>query len=94
MATPISKIFKIIRKIIDKIKFIEEILIKKNENSTNKWINKCPANRLALIRTLKVIGRIIKLIISINTINGLKKIGQPWGTKCKIIFFKKKTNDK
>ena len=88
IATPISNKFKTIKKIEENIKLNDEKFIKKNENSTNKWINKCPANKLALIRTLRVIGRIIKLIISIKTINGLKGIGHPCGTKCKIDFLK------
>lgn len=67
----------------------EKILfIKKNENSVNKWINKCPANKLADIRTLKVIGRIIKLIISIKIIKNLIIIGHPRGTKWIIEFLK------
>lgn len=47
------------------------LLIIKKVNSFNKWISKCPANKLADIRTLKVIGRIIILISSIKTIKGL-----------------------
>ena len=67
---------------------INIISIKKKENLVNKWISKCPANRLALIRTLKVIGRIIKLIISIITINGLIAIGLPIGVKWVIVLLK------
>ena len=43
----------------------------------NKW----PAIILAANRTAKVPGRIIFLIVSIKTINGIKAAGVPWGTK-------------
>ena len=36
----------------------------------------------AASRTARVPGRIIFLILSINTINGIKTEGVPWGTKC------------
>lgn len=68
-------------KIKDKIRLILFKSIKKNENSVSKWIIKCPANKFALIRTLKVIGRIKILIISIITIKGLSKKGHPDGVK-------------
>lgn len=43
--------------------------------------NRCPAIILAVNRTAKVPGRIIFLIVSIHTINGIKTAGVPWGTK-------------
>jgi hypothetical protein len=43
---------------------------------------------LAANRTLKVIGRIITLKVSIKTINLIKTIGVPFGTKCLKFFFK------
>jgi len=65
----------------DKNKFIIFKFIKKKENSFSKWINKWPASKLADIRTLRVIGRIINLINSIRTIKGLIAIGHPLGVK-------------
>lgn len=44
-------------------------------------INKCPAIILAVRRTARVPGRIIFLIVSIQTIKGIKIAGVPWGTK-------------
>lgn len=56
----------------------------------NKVINKCPAIILAVSRTANVPGRIILLIVSIHTINGIKIPGVPWGTKwqnmCWVLF--------
>lgn len=43
----------------------------------NKW----PAIIFAESRTARVPGRIIFLIVSINTIKGIKTEGVPWGTK-------------
>lgn len=45
----------------------------------NNVNNKCPAIILAVNRTAKVPGRIIFLIVSINTIKGIKILGVPWG---------------
>lgn len=42
---------------------------------------RCPAIILAANRTANVPGRIMFLIVSINTINGIKTGGVPWGTK-------------
>ena len=88
IATLISNKFKIDNITNEIIKLIFITLIKKKENSTKRWISRCPAKRLADIRTLRVIGRIINLIISIITIKGLNKLGHPWGTKCIILFLK------
>lgn len=46
-----------------------------------------PAIILAESRTAKVPGRIIFLIVSINTIKGIKTGGVPCGTKCANIWF-------
>lgn len=46
-----------------------------------KVINKCPAIMLAESRTANVPGRIIFLMVSIHTINGINTGGVPWGTK-------------
>jgi len=43
--------------------------------------NKCPAIILALNRTARVPGRIILLIVSMQTIKGIKTLGVFWGTK-------------
>lgn len=47
----------------------------------NKVRSKCPAIMLAVRRTAKVPGRIIFLIVSIQTIKGSNALGAPWGTK-------------
>jgi hypothetical protein len=44
-------------------------------------ISKCPATILAISRTASVPGRIIFLIVSINTINGIRGPGVLCGTK-------------
>jgi len=44
-------------------------------------IKRCPAIRLAVSRTQRVIGRIMFLVISITTIKDIKAIGVPWGNK-------------
>lgn len=65
-------------------------IIKDGPRFPNNVINKCPAIILAVNRTVKVIGRIIFLIVSIHTINGIKIKGVPWGTKCLnmwLVFF-------
>lgn len=49
--------------------------------------SKCPAIMLAVKRTVKVIGRIIFLVVSIQIINGIKILGVPWGTKWENIWF-------
>lgn len=48
--------------------------------------SKCPAIMLAVSRTAKVPGRIILLIVSMHTINGIRSQGVPWGTKCANIW--------
>lgn len=47
-------------------------------NNVNR---RCPAIILAVNRTAKVPGRIIFLIVSIQTIKGINTDGVPWGTK-------------
>lgn len=47
----------------------------------NKVINKCPAIIFAVNRTANVPGRMIFLIVSMHTINGIKIPGVPCGTK-------------
>lgn len=47
----------------------------------NKVNNKCPAIMLAASRMASVPGRIMLLMVSINTIKGIKANGVPWGTK-------------
>lgn len=46
---------------------------------------RCPAIILAISRTANVKGRIISLIDSITTINGISMPGVPSGTKCPIL---------
>lgn len=47
----------------------------------SRTIKRCPAIMLAVNRTHRVIGRIIFLVISINTINIMRALGVPCGTK-------------
>ena len=49
-------------------------------------INKWPAIILAVSRTARVPGRIIFLIVSMQTIKGIKTPGVPCGTKWQNIF--------
>ena len=56
----------------------------------------CPAEILATSRNLKVKGRIRRLIVSINTKNGARTIGEPLGTRAlikslnlRVIFLKR-----
>ena len=49
-------------------------------------INKWPAIILAVSRTARVPGRITFLIVSINTIKGIKTLGVPWGIKWQNIW--------
>jgi hypothetical protein len=44
-------------------------------------ISKCPAIILAANRTARVPGRIILLIVSMQTIKGIRTGGVPWGTR-------------
>lgn len=53
----------------------------------NKVSKRCPAIILAESRTARVPGRITFLIVSINTIKGIKTGGVPWGTRCANICF-------
>ena len=56
----------------------------------NSVIKRCPAIIFAVSRTAKVPGRIIFLIVSIHTINGIRTPGVPCGTKwqniCCVLF--------
>jgi len=47
----------------------------------SKVISKCPAIRLAVNRTHRVIGRIMFLVSSIITINDINTTGVPCGSK-------------
>lgn len=77
--TEISKINNIICKIniILKIKILLIII----PDDPSKVNNKCPAIILAVNRIDNVRGRIIKLIDSIKTINGIRTGGVPWGVR-------------
>lgn len=70
-------------KIINKIWVRIKILIIHDDKIgpvlPNKVINKWPATILAISRIANVIGRIIFLIVSIQTIKGIKIGGVPWG---------------
>jgi len=53
----------------------------------SKDIRRCPAIKFAVNRTHKVIGRIKLLTSSIITINIIKALGVPWGTKWDSMWF-------
>jgi hypothetical protein len=55
--------------------FIDEPVFPSKVNS------KCPAIIFAVSRIANVPGRIIFLIVSIQTIKGIRILGAPWGTK-------------
>jgi len=48
----------------------------------NNVKSKCPAIKFAVNRTHNVIGRIMFLTISIITMNEIKAVGVPCGTRC------------
>jgi len=52
----------------------------------NKDIRRCPAIKFAVSRTHKVIGRIMFLTSSIITMNIIRTLGVPWGTKWESIL--------
>jgi hypothetical protein len=58
-----------------------------NKEFPKRDIKRCPAIRLAVSRTHNVIGRIIFLVSSIKTINLIRAIGVPWGTRWLNIWF-------
>lgn len=78
MATADSKINSIIWTINNK-DIIE--YIKEGPVFPSSVIKRCPAIILAASRTAKVPGRIIFLIVSIQTIKGIKIAGVPCGTR-------------
>ena len=47
----------------------------------NRVSKRWPAIMFAASRILRVPGRIMFLMVSINTINGIRAKGVPWGTK-------------
>jgi len=57
--------------------------------SLKRESKRCPAIILAANRTDKVIGRIIFLVVSMNTIKTLNKRGVPLGIKCENILLVK-----
>lgn len=63
------------------INIFTKIIDKEGPIFPKRVISKCPAIILADSRTAKVPGRIMLLILSIHTINGINMEGVPWGTK-------------
>jgi len=63
-------------------------LLIKIPDEPNKERSKCPAIILAVNRIANVKGRIIKLINSIITRNGINIKGVPWGVKWEKNLFK------
>jgi len=58
------------------IKFIEGPVFPSNVN------RRCPAIIFAANRTARVPGRMIFLMVSIQTMKGIRIPGVPWGTRC------------
>jgi len=77
-ATAVSKTVSSIGLII---RIIDVLLLVINMEFLNNVSNRCPAIRFAVNRTHRVIGRIMLLIISINTIKDTKAVGVPCGTR-------------
>jgi hypothetical protein len=48
---------------------------------------RCPAIMFAVKRTASVPGRITFLIVSIHTMNGIRTVGVPCGTRCSNMWF-------
>ena len=84
--TAISSTIKLARPIppTEKVIMLASIEQALPVKESNKW----PAVILAASRTERVIGRIKFLTISISTINGIKALGVPVGTKCAKVAFK------
>ena len=89
-ATAVSKTNRAIRGIKITIKIIS---LDPGSPEVTKVISKWPATILAASRTDKVIGRIIFLTISINTIKGINTIGVPKGTRWARNALRSKTID-
>lgn len=53
----------------------------------NKDMSRCPAIILAVRRTANEPGRIIFLVVSISTMNGINITGVPVGRRCENILF-------
>lgn len=79
MDTEISKIKSKIWE--NSIIFIKKILEISCPEDPKRDRSKWPAIILAVSRIDRVIGRIINLIDSIITINGISSVGVPWGVK-------------
>ena len=78
---------KVRSKICVEIKEISTMFLAEAVWLPNKVISKCPATILAIKRTARVRGRIMFLIDSIKTINGMRILGVLWGTKCANMCF-------
>lgn len=83
IATAYSRVIKIIIIFLVGIYKIGKFSLIPLNNEINKW----PAIILAANRTDKVIGRIIFLVVSINTMKDESIIGVPFGTKWENILF-------
>lgn len=68
-------------KIWAEIKKVNKEVDKEGPVFPNKVSRRCPAIILAASRTARVPGRITFLIVSINTMKGIRADGVPWGTK-------------
>lgn len=79
METEISRIKSKIWE--DNIIFIKKILEINCPEDPRRDKSKWPAIILAVSRIERVIGRIINLIDSIITINGINNVGVPWGVR-------------
>lgn len=64
------------------IEDIKELVTVNIENLDSNLSSRCPATRLAINRTARVIGRIKFLTVSMITIKDIRAIGVPIGVKC------------
>jgi hypothetical protein len=64
------------------ISTVNNVCLIDNPLFPSKVSSKCPAVIFAVKRTASVPGRIILLIVSMITMNGINMVGVPWGTKC------------
>ena len=70
-----------------KISVRERVDLRANIALPKSVIKRCPAIMLAVSRTHRVMGRIRFLVSSMRTINLIRAMGVPWGTRCASMWF-------
>lgn len=79
MATAVSRINKMICN--DMVMVSGRILLESMAEFSIRVMIRCPAVRLAVRRTDRVIGRIALLVVSIMIMKGIRKAGDLGGTR-------------